>query len=146
MKYFAPFGPGLLVVAAFVGPGTVTTASVAGANFGPALLWAVVFSTLAAMVLQEMAARLGMLSGHGLGEALRTTFCDSRLRLPVRVFVVVGIGGGNAAFETGNISGAASGLAILTELKRPSIWLSFSKNRCLLKDRLGLEKLKLQKS
>ena len=121
MKKFASFGPGLLVVAAFIGPGTVTTASVAGANFGPALLWAVVFSTLATMVLQEMCARLGVVSRHGLGEALRTTFHDSRLRVPVSIFVVVGIGGGNAAFETGNITGAALGLAVLTELPA-SLW------------------------
>ena len=115
------FGPGLLVVAAFIGPGTVTTASIAGANFGSALLWAVVFSTLATMVLQEMAARLGLASRQGLGEALRTIFWDSRLRVPVLVFVVVGIGGGNAAFETGNITGAGIGLAILTTLPSP-IW------------------------
>jgi manganese transport protein len=114
VKKFAPFGPGLLVVAAFIGPGTVTTASVAGANFGPALLWAVVFSTLATMVLQEMAARLGIVGRQGLGEALRTVFRDSRFRVPVCVLVVAGIGAGNAAFETGNITGAAIGLAVLT--------------------------------
>ncbi|MEM8659565.1 MAG: divalent metal cation transporter, partial [Pseudomonadota bacterium] len=34
------FGPGFLVTAAFIGPGTITTASIAGANFGFALLWA----------------------------------------------------------------------------------------------------------
>ncbi len=121
MKKFGSFGPGLLVVAAFIGPGTVTTASVAGANFGPALLWAVVFSTLATLVLQEMCARLGVVSRHGLGEALRITFHDSRLRVPVLVFVVVGISGGNAAFETGNITGAALGLGILTGLPSP-VW------------------------
>ena len=37
-------GPGLLVTAAFIGPGTVTTASAAGARFGYALLWAIVFA------------------------------------------------------------------------------------------------------
>ena len=121
MKKFGSLGPGLLVVAAFIGPGTVTTASVAGANFGPALLWAVVFSTLATLVLQEMCARLGVVSRHGLGEALRITFHDSRLRVPVFVFVVVGISGGNAAFETGNITGAALGLGILTGLPSP-VW------------------------
>jgi len=41
------FGPGLLVTAAFIGPGTVTTASRAGAGFGFALLWTVLFSVLA---------------------------------------------------------------------------------------------------
>jgi len=56
------FGPGALVAAAFIGPGTVTTATLAGANFGYALLWALVFATLAAIILQEMAARLGTIT------------------------------------------------------------------------------------
>lgn len=116
MKKFGLFGPGLLVVAAFIGPGTVTTASVAGARFGHTLLWAVVFSTLATIVLQEMAARLGLVSRQGLGEALRTVFWDSRLRVPVCILVIAGVGGGNAAFETGNITGAAIGLEVLTGL------------------------------
>lgn len=108
------YGPGFLVVAAFIGPGTVTTASVAGARFGYGLVWALIFSVLATIVLQEMAARLGLVSRRGLGQALRTVFADSRLRLPVCALVVAGIGGGNAAFETGNITGAAVGLALLS--------------------------------
>ncbi len=73
-------GPGLLVAAAFIGPGTVTTATVAGAEFGYALLWAVVFSVIATIVLQEMSARLGLVSRDGLGEALRTTFSNRIVR------------------------------------------------------------------
>ena len=110
------FGPGLLLVAAFIGPGTVTTATLAGSQFGLGLLWAVVFSTGATIVLQEMAARLGIISRHGLGEALRNVFRESRLRWPVLFLVIAGIGGGNAAFQTGNITGAAIGLAALSDL------------------------------
>jgi hypothetical protein len=58
-KWFHGFGPGFLVTAAFIGPGTVTTASTAGANFGFALVWTLVFSIAATIVLQEMSARLG---------------------------------------------------------------------------------------
>ena len=65
------FGPGLLVTAAFVGPGTVATASHAGATLGFSLLWALGFSIIATLVLQEMAARLGIITGKGLGEAIR---------------------------------------------------------------------------
>ena len=60
-------GPGMLVTAAFIGPGTVTTATVAGARFGYVLLWALGFSVIATIVLQEMSARLGVGSGAGLG-------------------------------------------------------------------------------
>nr|WP_237712996.1 divalent metal cation transporter [Alishewanella agri] len=59
------FGPATLVTAAFIGPGTVVTASLAGANFGYALLWALLFSVLATLILQEMAARLGIVTGRG---------------------------------------------------------------------------------
>ena len=107
-------GPGLLVTAAFIGPGTVTTASVAGASTGYAILWAIVFSIVATIVLQEMSARLGVVSREGLGEALRTTFNNPAIKLAAIVLVVAAIGFGNAAFETGNITGAALGLETLS--------------------------------
>lgn len=58
-------GPGVIVTAAFIGPGTVTTATLAGGRFGYALLWAVLFSIIATIVLQEMAARLGLVTEIG---------------------------------------------------------------------------------
>ncbi len=104
------FGPGLIVAAAFVGPGTVTTASIAGADYGFALLWALIFSVVAAMVLQEMAARLGVVSREGLGEALRSTFANPVVKIAAVVLVVAAIAVGNAAFQGGNLIGAALGL------------------------------------
>jgi len=111
MNRLGKLGPGLLVAAAFIGPGTVTTASVAGASTGYALLWALAFSILATMVLQEMSARLGIVSREGLGEALRTTFDNVVVKAAAVLLVVAAITIGAAAFETGNITGAASGLA-----------------------------------
>ena len=92
------FGPGLLIAAAFIGPGTVTTASVAGARFGFALLWAVLFSVLATVVLQEMSARVGLVSRTGLGECLRSTFRPPALRAVCIVLVISAIGLGNHNF------------------------------------------------
>ncbi len=66
------FGPGALVAAAFIGPGTVVTASLAGAEFGYALLWALMLSTVICAVLQEMASRIGVITGKGLGENIRS--------------------------------------------------------------------------
>jgi manganese transport protein len=114
-------GPGLLVTAAFIGPGTVTTASVAGASTGYAVLWAIVFSIFATIVLQEMSARLGVVSREGLGEALRTTFDNPVIKFGAIVLVVAAIAFGNAAFETGNITGAALGLETLSGIS-PQIW------------------------
>ena len=110
------FGPGLLVTAAFIGPGSIATASAAGANFGFVLLWALVFSLAATTVLQEMAARLGLVSGEGLSQALRTTFQNPIISRCAVILVVAAIGLGNAAYEAGNISGAAMGLQSLTDI------------------------------
>ncbi|HAZ78682.1 MAG TPA: manganese transporter [Porticoccaceae bacterium] len=109
------FGPGLLVTAAFIGPGSIATASVAGANFGFVLLWALLFSLVATLVLQEMAARLGLVSNAGLAEALRTTFQSPIINRSAVALVVAAIGIGNAAYEAGNISGAALGLQSITD-------------------------------
>lgn len=114
-------GPGLLVAAAFIGPGTVTTASVAGAGTGYALLWALAFSIFATIVLQEMSARLGIVSREGLGEALRTTFDNAIIKVLAVLLVVTAIGFGSAAFETGNITGAALGLETISGLSA-QIW------------------------
>lgn len=103
-------GPGFLVAAAFIGPGTVTTATLAGANFGYALLWAVLFSIFATIILQGMAARLGVLSGHGLAENLRLSIEQPIAKFMTMLLVVAGIGIGNAAYEAGNLTGAAIGL------------------------------------
>ena len=60
-RFWGNIGPGAVIAAAFIGPGTVTTATLAGAEYGVTLLWALLFSVLATLVLQEMAARLGLL-------------------------------------------------------------------------------------
>lgn len=103
-------GPGWVVTAAFIGPGTVTTATVAGARFGSALLWALTFATLATIALQEMAARLGLVTGAGLGEAIRRRFTGGAVRWAAVGLVIAAIGVGNAAYETGNLLGGALGL------------------------------------
>lgn len=114
-------GPAAVVTAAFIGPGTVTTASLAGANYGYALLWAMVFSVIATIVLQEMSARLGIVTRKGLGEALREQF-DNPVMKYVSIFLVISaIGIGCAAYETGNILGGALGLEAVTGISM-NIW------------------------
>lgn len=103
-------GPGWVVAAAFIGPGTVTTATLAGARYGTQLLWALLFGTVATMILQEMAARLGLVTGAGLGEAVRRRFTRPGPRLVAVGLVVAAVAGGNAAYETGNLLGGALGL------------------------------------
>lgn len=103
-----------MVTAAFIGPGTVTTCVRAGVEFRYALLWALVFATLGTIIFQEMAARLGVVGEIGLGEAIRRRFDRQRgVYWFAAALVVAAIGLGNAAYQTGNLLGAASGLQIL---------------------------------
>lgn len=102
-------GPAAMVAAAFIGPGTVTTATLAGAGYGYTLLWAVLFSTLATILLQEMAARLGVVGRLGLGDAIRKKIKHPVGRLLAFALVIAAILGGNAAYEAGNITGAVLG-------------------------------------
>ncbi|MBV6644497.1 MAG: Nramp family divalent metal transporter [Cyclobacteriaceae bacterium] len=107
-----PFGPALLVTAAFIGPGTIITASVSGAKFGYSLLWALLFSTLATIVLQEMTARLGTVGKISLSEAIRTRV-NSKWQFLSIILVSVAIVIGNAAYQSGNVIGASIGLSSL---------------------------------
>ena len=110
---FKNMGPGTLIAAAFIGPGTVTVCTIAGVKYGFTLLWAMALSIIATIVLQEMAARLGLVSGKGLAENVK-----KELKLPVvkwgaLILIVSAILVGNAAYEGGNISGGVLGLQTL---------------------------------
>jgi manganese transport protein len=105
-----PIGPGALVAAAFIGPGTVTACTLAGANFGFALVWALVFATLATIILQDMVARLGVMGRVGLGEALVSGTGNIFLKWGAAGLVLAALALGNAAYEAGNLSGGALGL------------------------------------
>ena len=109
-------GPGMIIAASFVGPGTITTATVTGSSYGFALLWTVVFSIVATVVLQEMSARLGVVTREGLGEALRTTFAHPVARAALLLLVIAAIGIGGASYAGGDTTGTALGLAALTGL------------------------------
>ncbi|MCW8863317.1 MAG: Nramp family divalent metal transporter [Colwellia sp.] len=108
-------GPAFLVTAAFIGPGTVITASIAGANYGFALLWALLFSVIATLILQEMTARLGIVTQQGLGENIRQACKTPLLRGLAIVLVLSAIVIGNGAYQSGNISGASLGLVSIVE-------------------------------
>ena len=108
--WFKNIGPGHLVAAAFIGPGTVTVCTLAGVNFGYSLLWAMVLSIIATIVLQEMSARLGIISQKGLSEIIRTEIKNHILKGFTIVLILSAIVIGNAAYEAGNISGGVLGL------------------------------------
>ena len=112
-KWLNSSGPGVLVAAAFIGPGTVTVSTVAGANFGFALLWALVLSVVGTIVLQEMAARLGLVTNKGLATVIKNQIKTPNARLVAILLMLSAIFIGNTAYEAGNISGGVLGVEAL---------------------------------
>lgn len=102
-----------VISAAFIGPGTVTTAASAGAQFELDLLWCVVFSTVACIVLQEVSARLTIVSGMTMGQAMIQRFGVQRGKW-LNFFLGGPVILGCAAYQAGNIIGAVSGLQLMT--------------------------------
>lgn len=107
-------GPATLVAAAFVGPGTITVCTHAGADFGYTLLWAMLLSMVATIVLQEMAARLGLITGKGLSSIIRDKIGNRIVLLGMLALIISAVFIGNAAYEAGNITGGTIGLQLLT--------------------------------
>ncbi len=110
---FKKLGPGVLIAAAFIGPGTVTVCILAGVGFGNALLWAMLLSIIATMVLQEMSARLGIITQQGLADVIKHELTNTWLRYSVIGVILAAIVIGNAAYEAGNIGGGTLGLEAL---------------------------------
>ena len=110
LKRLRAIGPGALTAAAFIGPGTVTTATVAGARYGYSLTWALLFATIAAIVLQEMAARLGVAGRLGLGEAITKAAGAGAIKWAAMALIIAALFIGNAAYEGGNLAGAVLGV------------------------------------
>ena len=103
-------GPGMIVSAAFIGPGTVTACTLAGANFGFALVWALVFATVTTIILQSFAIRIALVTRLGLAEAMMQSLRSPALKLAAALLLVAALVIGNAAYEAGNMSGAVIGL------------------------------------
>ena len=115
MDKIKAMGPGLLVVGSFIGPGTVTSSTRAGAAYGYQLLWCVVFSVIAVIIMQGMAARLGIVTQNGLAENLVTEFKN---RPALRTFMVALVSAaiilGGVAYMSGDLTGTAIGISALT--------------------------------
>jgi len=112
------YGPGFLVTAAFIGPGTVTSCSLAGASFGYSLIFALVFAVLTTLFLQRMTGRLSLGSGYDLAQALREFPQSSFTRSIFILLTLSSITFGCAAYEAGNIIGGSLGLETITSIPR----------------------------
>ena len=113
MKWFRDIGPGVLIAAAFIGPGTVTLCTIAGTSFGYSLIWAIVLSTFATIVLQEMSLRIGLVTRMNLAEVIRTSIKSVMLNRLIILLIISSILIGNTAYEAGNITGASLGISAI---------------------------------
>ena len=111
------------MAAAFIGPGTVASCSMAGAQFGYALIFALVFATVTTIILQQMTGRLSLGSKYDLGQALRE-FPQSRLTKAIfAILTLSSITFGCAAYEAGNIIGGSLGLEMVTSVSQ-KYWIA----------------------
>src|SRR5579864_2229632 len=74
MAFLAILGPGFITANVDNDPGGILTYSQAGAKYGYTLLWTLIPITIALIVVQEMAARMGAVTGKGLSDLIREEF------------------------------------------------------------------------
>ncbi len=107
-------GPGIIITAAFIGPGTLTICVLAGVQNGFSLLWAMVLSILITIIIQNTTARISHTTRKGLAESLLQQASHPILKFLLIVLLISAVFLGNSAYEAGNLSGALTGIQSLT--------------------------------
>jgi Mn2+/Fe2+ NRAMP family transporter len=115
LMIFAVVGPGFITANVDNDPNGIYTYSAAGASFGYHLLWTIIPVTIALIVVQEMCARMGAVTGKGLSDLIREEF---GLRAAFIVLVLL------LLTNFGNIVGEFAGIAGSLELFRVSKYIS----------------------
>ncbi|HXM18800.1 MAG TPA: Nramp family divalent metal transporter [Candidatus Tumulicola sp.] len=114
--FLSVIGPGIITANADNDVGGITTYSLAGAQFGYTLLWILIPVTVALIVVQEMCARMGAVTGKGLADLIRENFGVKVTFWVLLVFVL-----GNL----GNTASEFAGVAAVSPIFQHSVpWLS----------------------
>jgi len=130
LAFLAIFGPGFITANVDNDPGGILTYSQAGAKFGYALLWTLIPITIALIVVQEMAARMGAVTEKGLSDLIREEF---GLRATVFTMLILGVADfGNIMSEFAGV-GAGMGLFgvskyIAVPIAAVIVWVMVVKN------------------
>ena len=111
MKWIKNIGPGVLIAAAFIGPGTVTLCTITGVSYGYSLIWALILSIFATIFLQELSLRIGLATKMNVAEVIRKSVKSVFLNRFLVILILSSILIGNAAYEAGNITGASLGIS-----------------------------------
>jgi len=104
-------GPGFLISVAYMDPGNWATNISGGARFGPALLWVIVLASLLAIIIQVIAAKLGIATGKGVAR-----LCRERLSKPVVIILWIAAELAMIATDMAEIIGAAIGFSLIFTL------------------------------
>jgi len=104
MIFLAVLGPGFITANVDNDSGGILTYSQAGAQYGYSLLWTIIPITLALIVVQEMCARMGAVTGKGLSDLIREEF-GLRMTFFVMILLVI-VNFGNVMAEFSGIAGS----------------------------------------
>jgi NRAMP (natural resistance-associated macrophage protein)-like metal ion transporter len=107
LAFLSILGPGFITANVDNDPGGILTYSQAGAQFGYTLLWTLIPTTIALIVVQEMAARMGAVTGKGLSDLIREEFGLRATFVTMAILSVADFG--NIAAE---FAGLASGMGV----------------------------------
>lgn len=107
LAFLAVLGPGFITANVDNDPGGILTYSQAGAKFGYMLLWTLIPTTIALIVVQEMAARMGAVTGKGLSDLIREEFGMRATFITMAILSIADFG--NIASE---FAGLASGFGV----------------------------------
>lgn len=119
LLFLAILGPGIITANVDNDAGGITTYSLAGAHFGYTLLWVMVPTTIALVVIQEMCARMGAVTGKGLSDLIRESF-----GVKVTFYVMIALLLTNMGNSVSEFAGIAASLEIFGISKYLSVPIS----------------------
>ena len=105
--FLAILGPGIITANVDNDAGGITTYSLAGAQFGYSLLWVMIPTTVALVVIQEMCARMGAVTGKGLSDLIRESF-----GVKITFYVMIALFLTNMGNSVSEFAGIAASLEI----------------------------------
>jgi NRAMP (natural resistance-associated macrophage protein)-like metal ion transporter len=108
LVFLAVVGPGIITANVDNDAGGIVTYSQAGAGFGYSLLWTLLPITVALIVVQEMVARMGVVTGKGLSDLIREEYGLRATFILMMLLLVVNLGNTISEF-----AGLASGMSVL---------------------------------
>jgi NRAMP (natural resistance-associated macrophage protein)-like metal ion transporter len=117
--FFILMGPGIITSNVDNDAGGITTYSLAGAEYGLKLIWALIPIMIALIVIQEMCARMGVVTGKGLSDLIREKFGAK-----ITFYLMIGLFLTNMGNALSNFAGVAAGMEIFGVDKFISVPLS----------------------